>query len=257
MPTRVTFGRVSDLAQKLPLFTKNTIGAIEVFNERMCKVSCLRTMARSSHPAMPTSKQSAAFPSFRPGICCGENLDYLRQVAAVARGAYDFTGWQCLCRARRRLSLCKLWVWRPAAAHSSSARALGGKPLWLTEIGAQLDWNWAAGRCLGRRRGELPHPCLYPHARPRPQRRRPGVLGSRGVSPARVGGWSTTPVIIALPGLCLRKRLPLARPSFRVGYHYKRHIYSHLYQLGRPAERLPLPVRNDTPAPLPTQGPDH
>ncbi len=137
-------GRVSDLAQKVSVFYHDKIAAIEVFNEPDVQSILPEDYAGLLNASYAKIKAGSTLPVISAGICCGENLDYLRRVVQAARGSFDGVGWHAY--AERVDGYPNATFGYGELRNSiSSARTLGGKPLWLTEIGAQLDWNWGAG----------------------------------------------------------------------------------------------------------------
>jgi N-acetyl-anhydromuramyl-L-alanine amidase AmpD len=137
-------GRVSDLAQKVAAFYHDKIGAVEVFNEPDVQAILPEDYGALLAASYAKIKAVSSLPVISAGICCGENLDYLRRMAQVARGSFDGVGWHVYAE-RVDGYPSSAFGFGELRDSSSSARALGGKPLWVTEIGAQLDWNWGPG----------------------------------------------------------------------------------------------------------------
>ncbi len=137
-------GRVSDLAQKVSVFYHDKIAAIEVFNEPDVQSILPEDYSAMLNASYAKIKAVSTLPVISAGICCGENLDYLRRVVQAAWGSFDGVGWHAY--AERVDGYPNATFGNGELRNSiSSARTVGGKPLWLTEIGAQLDWNWGAG----------------------------------------------------------------------------------------------------------------
>ncbi|MGB8644590.1 MAG: peptidoglycan recognition family protein, partial [Anaerolineae bacterium] len=137
-------GQVATLAAKIAGYYKNQIGAIEVFNEPDVQGVAPEDYGALLNAVYPQIKAVSNLPVISAGICCGENIDYIRHVAAVARGSYDYTGWHAYGERVDGYPMAS-FGFGELRNSLSSARTLGGKPLWITEIGAQLDWTWQAG----------------------------------------------------------------------------------------------------------------
>lgn len=133
-------GRVSSLAKNIAAFYQDRIGAMEIWIE-----PDVQKMAPEDYGALLAATYSkikavSGTQVISAGIG-GEDSDYLRRVAAVARGSFDGVG-------------CRLFEERvdgyPSPAFGvgemryalCALRAIGGKPLWITELGARLDYNW-------------------------------------------------------------------------------------------------------------------
>lgn len=137
-------GRVSDLAQKVASSYHDSIGAIEIFNEPDVQKILPEDYAALLTASYAKVKAATSLPVISAGICCGENLDYLRRVVQAALGSFDGVGWHAY--AERVDGYPNATFGFGELRNSiSSARTLGGKPLWITEIGAQLEWNWGGG----------------------------------------------------------------------------------------------------------------
>lgn len=134
--------RASDLAQKVASFYRGRIGAIEIFNEPDIQQVQPEDYAALLKAAYTKVKSVSTIPVISAGICCGENFDYLRRVVAAAPDSFDFAGWHTYAE---RVDGWPAAGWGFGELRNSvnTARAIAGKPLWITEIGAQLDWGWA------------------------------------------------------------------------------------------------------------------
>lgn len=136
--------RASDLAQKVSAYYHGKIGAIEVFNEPDTQGIVPEDYAALLKASYAKIKAVSSLPVISAGICCGENFDYLRRVAQVARGSYDGVGWHLYGERVDGFPYASFGFGEMRDS-ISSARAFGGKPLWITETGAKLDWNWGQG----------------------------------------------------------------------------------------------------------------
>ena len=136
--------RASDLAQKVAAFYHAEIGAIEIFNEPDAQGILPEDYGALLTACYSKIKAKSNVPVISAGICCGENFDYLRRVAHVARGSFDGVGWHAYGERVDGFPFAA-FGFGELRNSLSSARALGGKPLWITEIGAKLDWNWGPG----------------------------------------------------------------------------------------------------------------
>lgn len=136
--------KASDLAQKVAAFYHGRIGAIEIFNEPEAQGILPEDYGALLQACYTKIKASSTVPVISAGICCGENFDYLRRVAQVARGCYDGVGWHVYAERVDGFPFAS-FGFGELRNSLSSARAIGGKPLWITETGAKLDWNWGPG----------------------------------------------------------------------------------------------------------------
>lgn len=136
--------KASDLAQKVAAFYHGRIGAIEIFNEPEAQGILPEDYAALLSACYSKIKATSTVPVISGGICCGENFDYLRRVAQSARGFYDGVGWHVYGERVDAFPFAS-FGFGELRNSLSSARALGGKPLWITETGAKLDWNWGPG----------------------------------------------------------------------------------------------------------------
>ena len=86
-------GLASDLMGKIAGYYKDRVGAIEVFNEPDVQGILPENYGALLVAAYQKIKAASTLTVVSAGICCGENLDYLRRVVAAARGSFDYAGW--------------------------------------------------------------------------------------------------------------------------------------------------------------------
>ena len=134
-------GRVSDLAQKVAAFYDGRIAALEVFNEPDTQQILPEKYAALLSAAYPKIKAVSNVPVISAGICCGKNHPYLQTVMNTARAKCDFVGWHPY---GLRVDTWPTNDWGLGDLRDSitRARAIAGKPLWITEIGAELAYQW-------------------------------------------------------------------------------------------------------------------
>jgi|GEM_PF-2555667 len=134
--------RVADLAGKIAAFYRGKIAALEVWNEPDVQQILPENYAALLHAAYPKIKAANPnLPVISAGICCGEGFEYLRRVVAAAPDSFDGAGWHVYAERADGYPFAT-WGFGELRNSINQARAIAGKPLWVTEIGAQLDWNW-------------------------------------------------------------------------------------------------------------------
>ncbi len=133
--------RVSDLAQKLAAFYRGKIHAIEIFNEPEGQGVTPEDYGRLLSACYTKIKGVSDVPVISGGICCGEKLDYLQRVVQAAPGAFDAVGWHVLGLGVGDYPFPN-WKYGELRDSLTRARALAGKPLWITEFGADLHFPW-------------------------------------------------------------------------------------------------------------------
>ncbi len=134
--------RAADLAGKIAQFYKDKISALEVWNEPDVQQILPENYAALLNAAYPKIKAAnATLPVIAAGICCGENFEYLRRVVAAAPNSFDGAGWHVYAERADGYPFAS-WGFGELRNSINQARAIAGKPLWITEIGAQLDWSW-------------------------------------------------------------------------------------------------------------------
>ena len=134
--------KVADLAQKVANFYKGKISALEVWNEPDVQQILPENYAALLKASYPKIKEvNPTLPVISAGICCGEGFDYLKRVVAAAPNAYDGAGWHMYGERADGYPFAS-WGFGELRNSINQARAIAGKPLWITEVGAQLDWGW-------------------------------------------------------------------------------------------------------------------
>lgn len=134
--------KASNLAQKVAQFYRGKISALEVWNEPDVQQILPENYAALLSAAYPKIKAvNPDLPVISAGICCGEGFEYLRRVVAAAPNAFDFAGWHIYAERADGFPSAN-WGFGEIRNSINQARAIAGKPLWITEIGAQLDYDW-------------------------------------------------------------------------------------------------------------------
>jgi len=134
--------RVADLAQKIASFYKDQISALEVWNEPDVQQILPENYAALLKAAYPKIKAgNPNLPVISAGICCGEGFEYLKRVVAAAPASFDGAGWHAYAERADGYPFAS-WGFGELRNSVNQARAIAGKPVWVTEIGAQLDWSW-------------------------------------------------------------------------------------------------------------------
>lgn len=134
----------SNLAQRVAQFYRGKISALEVWNEPdVQKISPENYGALLKSSYAKIKAVNPELPVISAGICCGESFDYLRGVVAVARNSFDFAGWHLYAERADGFPLAG-WGFGEIRRSIHQARAIAGKPLWITEIGALLDYDWGS-----------------------------------------------------------------------------------------------------------------
>ncbi|HEX9075368.1 MAG TPA: hypothetical protein VF932_06290 [Anaerolineae bacterium] len=136
--------RMADLAQKIASFYRGRLGAIELLNEPDSNGVSPEDYAALLRACYRKIKAVSRVPVISAGICCGKNHPYLRGVIQNASGAFDGVGWHPY---GLKVEGYPAGAWGYGDLRDSivRARAIAGKPLWLTELGAALDYNWPTG----------------------------------------------------------------------------------------------------------------
>ncbi len=136
--------QAANLAQKIAQFYRGRIHALEVWNEPDVQEILPENYAALLKAAYPKIKSAnPELPVISAGICCGEGFEYLRRVVAAAPDSFDGAGWHSYAERADGYPFAS-WGFGELRNSLNQARAIAGKPLWITEIGAQLDWNWGS-----------------------------------------------------------------------------------------------------------------
>ena len=137
-------GRVAAVAGQVAAYYGNKIAAIEVFNEPDIQEIVPEDYGALLAATCPRIKRVSNLPVISAGISYGENFEYLRRVIESAQGAFDGVGWHPYAE---RVDGYPAADWGIGELRESltRARAIGGKPLWITEIGAELGYTWPEG----------------------------------------------------------------------------------------------------------------
>jgi hypothetical protein len=133
--------QVAELAQKLAAFYRGKIHAIEILNEPEGQGITPEDYGRLLKTCYAKIKAVSDVPVISGGICCGEKFDYLQRVAQSSGGAFDAAGWHVLGLGVGDFPFPN-WKYGELRDSLARARALAGKPLWLTEFGADLNFTW-------------------------------------------------------------------------------------------------------------------
>lgn len=134
-------GRVATLAQKIATFYRGKIHAIQIFNEPEGQGITPEDYGRLLRACYDKIKTVSDVPVISAGICCGEKFDYLQRVVQSSGGAFDFAGWHALGLGVGDFPFPN-WKYGELHASLTRARAIAGKPLWITEFGADLNFPW-------------------------------------------------------------------------------------------------------------------
>lgn len=136
--------KASNLAQRVAQFYRNKISALQVWNEPDVQQILPENYASLLSASYPKIKAvNSELPVISAGICCGEGFEYLRRVVAAAPNAFDFAGWHMYAERADGYPFAN-WGFGEIRNSINQARAIAGKPLWITEVGAQLDYNWGS-----------------------------------------------------------------------------------------------------------------
>lgn len=134
--------RASNLARQIASFYSGKIDALEIWNEPDVQNILPENYAALLQAAYQKVKAvNPSLPVISAGICCGESFDYLRRVVAVAPDAFDYAGWHIYAERADGFPFPN-WGFGEIRNSINTARAIAGKPLWITELGAQLDFDW-------------------------------------------------------------------------------------------------------------------
>ena len=136
--------RVADLAQKIATFYRGAIDALEIFNEPETQNILPEDYAALLNACYPKIKAVSAVPVISAGICCGINYPYLERVMELARDSCDAVGWHPYGMRVDGYPFAD-WGFGDLRTSITRARAIARKPLWITEIGAELAYQWGAG----------------------------------------------------------------------------------------------------------------
>ncbi len=138
-------GRVSDLAQKIATYYQANINAIQIFNEPDIQGITPEDYGELLTAAYAKIKAVSDLPIISAGICCGESFEYLQRVVQSAQGAFDGVGWHTYAERVDGYPFSAWWGDGDLRTSLVRARSIGGKPLWITEIGAELGYTWRYG----------------------------------------------------------------------------------------------------------------
>jgi hypothetical protein len=133
--------RMADVAQKIAAYYRGKINAIEVFNEPESNNVTADDYAALLSACYPKIKAVSDVTVVSSGICCGLNHDYLKRVIQLAPNMFDFVSWHPY---GLRVEGYPSADWGMGDLRDSvvRARAIAGKPLWLTELGAEINYQW-------------------------------------------------------------------------------------------------------------------
>jgi hypothetical protein len=134
-------GFVADFAQRFATVYRDRIAAIEIFNEPEVQQIPAAEYGRLLAACYQRIKNVSNLPVISAGIAFDDSFDYLRGFTQMANGAYDGIGWHPYAM---RLDGFPSVDWGRGEMRDSinTARRIGGKPIWLTEIGANLNYLW-------------------------------------------------------------------------------------------------------------------
>jgi len=135
-------GKSANLAAKIAAYYRGKIGAIEVFNEPDVMQLVPEDYAMILKAAYTKIKAAASdMPVVSAGICCGQAFDYLTRVLQAAPSSCDQIAWHPY---GQRIDGFPAPGWGLGELRDSltRARAIAGKPIWITEIGADLKYSW-------------------------------------------------------------------------------------------------------------------
>lgn len=136
--------KASNLARQVAQFYRGKIHALEVWNEPDVQQILPENYAALLSASYPKIKAvNPDLPVISAGICCGEAFEYLRRVVAAAPNSFDFAGWHTYAERADGYPFAG-WGFGEIRNSINQARAIAGKPLWITEIGALLDYNWGS-----------------------------------------------------------------------------------------------------------------
>lgn len=136
--------KASNLARQVAQFYRGKIHALEVWNEPDVQQISPENYAALLNASYPKIKAvNPDLPVISAGICCGEAFEYLRRVVAVAPNSFDFAGWHMYAERADGYPFAG-WGFGEIRNSINQARAIAGKPLWITEVGALLDYNWGS-----------------------------------------------------------------------------------------------------------------
>lgn len=134
--------RVAAFARKVATHYRGRIAALEVFNEpdnQELNPEDFGGLLAAAYPQIKAA--NPLLPVIAGGIMWGENHDYLRRVVAASQDAFDFAGWHPYGEAVDGFPASP-WGIGDLRTSITRAREIAGKPLWLTEMGAELGYTW-------------------------------------------------------------------------------------------------------------------
>ncbi len=135
--------RVAVVAGKIAAYYHGRLDGIEVFNEPDGQNVPADFYAAILRAAFTLIKSVSDTPVIMAGIT-GLRLDYLQDVVRAAPDAYDFAAYHPYAQ---RIDDFPAPHWGLADLRQSllSARQIAGKPLWLTEIGTPINFQYPTG----------------------------------------------------------------------------------------------------------------
>ncbi len=134
-------GRAADTAAKIAAYYRGKIDAIEIFNEPDVIELLPEDYALILNAAYAKIKAVSDVPVVTAGICCGQAYEYLTRVLQAAINSYDQIAWHPY---GQRVDNFPSANWGSGDLRDSlnRARAIADQPLWITEIGADLNYTW-------------------------------------------------------------------------------------------------------------------
>lgn len=136
--------KAANLAHQIAQFYRGKIHALQLWNEPDVQqilpenyaalLSAAHTQIKAVNPALPV---------ISAGICCGESYEYLQRVVNAAPTAFEGVGWHIYAERADGFPFSG-WGFGEIRNSINNARAIAGKPLWITEFGARLNYNWGS-----------------------------------------------------------------------------------------------------------------
>ncbi len=142
--------RVADLAEKIATFYRNRIGAIEIINEpdNWIAEGVPQIEADNYGRLLAAAYQRVKAVGNVPVISGGIfdiGGDYLRRVVQVSKGAFDGVGLHPYGTQADGYPALPGWGRGDLRTALRKARTIGGKPVWVSELGADLKYTWPPG----------------------------------------------------------------------------------------------------------------